>query len=56
MLEQIERTVEELVAEAGKEYEDDEQKEIEVGQLRLTATAKVFQDGGWEDFLKEICS
>jgi len=42
VLEQIERTVEELVATEAKEYEDDEQKEIEVGQLRLSATAKVF--------------
>lgn len=54
VLEQIERTVEELLANEAKEYEDDEQKEIEVGQLRLTATAKVFQTGAWEEYIKEI--
>jgi hypothetical protein len=54
VMEQIERTVEELLANEAKEYEDDEQKEIEVGQLRLTATAKVFQTGAWEEYVKEI--
>lgn len=54
VMEQIERTVEELLANETKEYEDDEQKEIEVGQLRLTATAKVFQSGAWDEYVKEV--
>lgn len=54
VLDQIERNVEELVSAEAKEYEDEEQREIEVGQHRLTQTAKVFKDGAWADLLQEI--
>lgn len=53
-LDQIERTVEELVANEAKEYEDEEQREIEVGQHRLSATAKVIATGAWQEYMEEI--
>ena len=34
--------VEEIVMNEAKEYEDEEQRELEIGQHRLTQTAKLF--------------
>ena len=45
-LEQIDKTVDELVAAEGKEYEDDEKREIDIGQYRLQTTGKAFSNGG----------
>lgn len=53
-LEQIERNVEELVAGEAKEYDDEEQRDIEVGQHRLTTTAKVIATGAWVENMQEI--
>ena len=53
-MEQIERTVDELVQNDAKEYDDDEQKDLEVGQHRLSTTAKTFANGGWTEYIQDI--
>lgn len=53
-LEQIERTADEKLQEEGKEFEDEEQKEIELGQHRLTTTAIVFKTGAWQEHMVAI--
>lgn len=47
-LEAIDKTVEELVTAEGKEYEDDEKREIDVGQYRLQTTGKAFNGGDFQ--------